>query len=61
VTASVAHPPVLDLTFRGLDRCDGCGILLEPTDQLAGLCAQCKRTLLKASKSRPSRRNKRKP
>jgi len=30
-----------DLTFRGLDRCDGCGVALAPAEQLWGLCEGC--------------------
>jgi predicted RNA-binding Zn-ribbon protein involved in translation (DUF1610 family) len=54
VEAQAAHEP--DLTFRGLDLCDGCGTRLEPREQLAGFCPQCVRALRRASKSRASRR-----
>ncbi len=30
-----------DLTFKGLDLCDGCGTRLDPGDRLAGLCMVC--------------------
>ncbi len=29
------------LTYRGLDRCDGCGTSLAPREALAGLCGRC--------------------
>jgi hypothetical protein len=40
-TRPVTGPDVLDLTFRGLDLCDGCGARLEPGDRLSGLCPAC--------------------
>ena len=37
-----ATPPERpDLIFRGLDRCDGCGVALAPAEQLWGLCEGC--------------------
>ena len=58
---SEAAPQLLDLTFRGLDRCDGCGVELAPADQLAGLCAACERALAKAPRSKIPRRRERRP
>jgi hypothetical protein len=40
-TRPVTGPDVLDLTFRGLDLCDGCGSRLELDDRLWGLCPAC--------------------
>ena len=45
--------------YRGLDRCDLCGILLELADRFAGLCARCQRTLSKPTKR--LKRHERKP
>lgn len=61
MSATSPSAPGADLTFQGLDRCDGCGTLLEPADQLAGLCAACERALPKAPKPRPARRRERRP
>jgi hypothetical protein len=33
--------PVLTLTYRGLDLCDGCGVPLKPREQIGGLCPAC--------------------
>ena len=45
---------LLELTYRGLDRCDSCGAPLPPGDQLAGFCEDCQATL------RPRRARRRK-
>ncbi len=37
--------PILSLTYRGIDFCDGCGVRLEPEARLSGLCPQCEATL----------------
>ncbi len=34
-------PDAPDLTYRGLDWCDGCGAELAPEDRLSGLCVAC--------------------
>jgi NMD protein affecting ribosome stability and mRNA decay len=35
----MTHEP--DLTYRGLNFCDGCGTPLEPDKRLSGLCPRC--------------------
>jgi predicted amidophosphoribosyltransferase len=35
---STAEP---ELTYRGLDYCDGCGAPLAPRERLSGLCRAC--------------------
>ncbi len=39
----VPPPDMPDLTYRGLDWCDGCGGLLQPGEWLSGLCAACQK------------------
>lgn len=38
---TVAGTKALDLTFRGLEWCDGCGNRLVSGDRLCGLCPDC--------------------
>ncbi len=47
---SAAARAALNLTFRGLGLCDGCGARLEPGDRLSGLCSACSATLEKANR-----------
>jgi len=43
------------VTYRGIDRCDYCGQLLEEMQWLVGLCRQCERaTKETASKEVPA-------
>jgi hypothetical protein len=41
MTAKAPESPVP--VYRGLDRCDLCGGALAPGEQLAGICAACRR------------------
>ncbi len=40
-TARGHMTPEPELTYQGLDRCDGCGAALVPEDRLSGLCPTC--------------------
>ncbi len=43
--AMLTPPPEAPLTFRGMDRCDGCGAPLAPGYRLAGMCEACLATI----------------
>lgn len=44
-----------ELTFRGLEWCDGCGARLAPGDRLAGICPACQRPEVEGSVPRRGR------
>ena len=47
-----------ELTYRGLDFCDGCGAALVPVDRLSGLCPKCRPPARGSSRAKSGRRRR---